>query len=116
MSKWKSIWKQIESAWKKYWEGIKKELEPEKYPEPEPPIDPDHAQLYPFGRKMRASFLFDNAALRVMNITARGVSKEVIRSTTNRCVNNGDNYIWLYTANTGDKGGHGMVPTSMYSG
>jgi len=59
----------------------------------------------------RASFLFDNAGTRVMNILAHNISDSQFEGTLNRCIGNGDKLVYLFTAyNKGD----GPGTTSFY--
>jgi hypothetical protein len=59
----------------------------------------------------RASFLFDGASTRVMNILSRNASREHFEAVVSRCVANGDNTIYLYLSNQGDGEPR---PTSFY--
>ena len=66
---------------------------------------------------IRASFLFDGAGTRVMNILGRGWTRDKFREIVARCKANGDTHILLYTANWGDgPGGSGNArnQTSFY--
>lgn len=59
----------------------------------------------------RASFLFDNAGTRVMNILAHNIDDNKFNGTLNRCISNKDKVVYLYVAyNNGD----GPGTTSMY--
>ncbi len=58
----------------------------------------------------RASFLFDNGKVRVMNILSHQVGEAQFENVIQRCRGNGDTVIYLYTFNVGDGGG----ATSIY--
>lgn len=79
--------------------------EPGPTPEPEPEPDPTPANGH------RASFLFDKAIARVMNVLSPAYSDAAFRGIVERCQLNGDTLIYLYLANNGD--GHGV--TSFYA-
>lgn len=59
----------------------------------------------------RASFLFDNAGTRVMNILAYNLDDNQFNSVLNRCKNNGDTVVYLYV---GYNNGDGPGITSIY--
>lgn len=61
--------------------------------------------------KHKASFLFDNAGTRVMNILAHNVSNDTFNATLSRCIQNGDDTIYLYV---GYNNGDGPGVTSFY--
>ena len=58
----------------------------------------------------KASFLFDNAGTRAMNILAYTVDEGYFYGVVNRCKGNGDKVVYLYTFNKGD----GPGTTSFY--
>ena len=59
----------------------------------------------------RASFLFDNAGTRVMNILAHNLDDSYFYGVLNRCKGNGDKVIYLYI---GYNNGDGPGTTSIY--
>lgn len=65
---------------------------------PGPDPDPGHT----CSEKHRASFLFDNAGTRVMNILSYQKSEDGFKQLVARCKANGDTHIYLYLANAGD--------------
>jgi len=60
----------------------------------------------------RASFLFDNATTRCMNILSAGVSEQHFRNVVARCRGNGDTLMYVFLANYGD----GPGVTDFYAG
>ena len=81
---------------------------------PSEPVDPDPVVI----ADQRASFLFDNAATRAMNVTATSLNGEwddFRAAVMQRQIANGDNTVWLYLANTARVRTDGWpAPTSIY--
>lgn len=79
---------------------------------PDPPNDDDDlpetpSSLWP----QRASFLFDNAGTRAMNMLSYNASESQVKTVMNRQKKNGDKTVWLFFSNQGDGK---PAPTSMY--
>jgi hypothetical protein len=106
------MWAKIAQTVWDYWRKLKDNPKPPP-PSPAPgdiPIKPpapanDH----------RASFLFDAASVRVMNILSPAYTDAQFRAIVERCVNNGDDLVYLYVGNNGDGGGATAI-TSIYAG
>ena len=79
--------------------------------DPPPPPMPPAAEV-PRPNQQRASFLFDNAGTRAMNILAEGEYDEWREQIMDRQERNGDNTAWVFLANSGDGA---PVPTTLYS-
>lgn len=71
-----------------------------------PSLDPDNSSptiITPLEEhRHQASFLFDNAATRVMNILSPSYPEEKFKKVVDRCIANGDTEIYLYLINERD--------------
>ena len=81
---------------------------PRQPSEPNPDFLPDTDRVEPVVRHVpplighRASFLFDDAKTRVMNILSPRCDLATFKTIVERCIRNGDDYVYLYFRNYGD--------------
>lgn len=98
MSAWSSFWRKVGNFFRKLFGGGGDTPDPVPDPTPGPAPDP----VPPADPVLRASFLFDGARTRVMNILSAGCSDKEFDAVLTRCLKNGDNSIYLALANRGD--------------